>query len=62
MGFFEKITFRTRKNGKMVEVNHVKYDRKDGTQDKVTQVKVNGKEKNHTTLHPNGKVNRHGNY
>lgn len=45
------------------EINKVTYDRTDGTgEDKVTQIKKDGKEVGHQTTHPDGKVNTHGNY
>ena len=49
--------------GRSVEINKVTYDRTDGKgEDKVTQIKVDGREIGHKTEHPDGTVNIHGNY
>ena len=48
----------TSENGR-TEVNFVSYDRKDGSRDYVSQVKVDGQEVTHTTVHPDGTTNVH---
>lgn len=56
---WEKITETTTDSyGNVYETNTVMYDRTDGKgKDYVEQIKKNGVEIKHTTVHPDGKIN-----